>query len=293
MSSSQLIFLGTYTREGAARGIYASWLDGESGALSRPELVADVENPTWLALSPDLRFLYANHANASQAIAFAVDRAAGRLEPLVDPHAANPAGNASPALGSPSHLAMDATGRVLLAANYHQSFVASIPIHSDGTLGSAHIIRHEGKGTHPTRQEKPHPHSVTLSPDNRFVIVADLGLDRIFSYALDIDAGRLAPADPPFVSTSPGDGPRHFKFSPDGTHAYAINELSNTITVFDYDPVRGALSPRQKVPTLPVDSRTPTSRRRSACIQTDDSCTVRTAGMTASRSFPWRQAPAN
>ena len=247
MSRSHLVFLGTYTRDGTSRGIYATRLDADSGALSEPELAAELENPTWLALSPDRRFLYANQANASQAHAFRVDRATGRLEPLAAPAEVDSA----PGLGSPSHLAVDATGRVLLAANYHQSFVAATPIQLDGTLGLAKVIRHEGKGTHPARQEKPHPHSVTLSPDNRFVLVADLGLDRIFSYALDPVEGRLAPANPPFVACSPGDGPRHFKFSQDGARAYAINELGNTISVFDYDSTRGALTFRQKVSTLP------------------------------------------
>src|SRR5262249_44423975 len=137
------------------------------------------------------------------------------------------------------------------AANYRDGFLAAIPIRADGSLGTPNLIRHEGKGTHPTRQEKAHVHSVTLSPDNRFVIVADLGLDKVFSYALDAAAAKLSPGPVPFVAAEPGAGPRHFKFGADGKHAYVINELANTIVAYDYDAARGALAARQTVSTLP------------------------------------------
>jgi 6-phosphogluconolactonase len=249
MGASHLIFLGTYTRTGISKGIYTVRLDRETGALGNPELAAETTDPAWLTFSPDKRHLYAIHASRAQGMGFSVDATTGKLTP---PPAASPAGGTDP-VGPPSHLAVDATGRVLLAANYHESFVATTAIRADGTLGETRIIRHEGKGTHPTRQEKPHVHSVTLSPDNRFVVVADLGLDRVFSYALDPATASLTPASPPFVTTSAGAGPRHFKFGRDGRHAYVINELDNTITVFDYDASRGALSPKQTLSTLPRD----------------------------------------
>ena len=249
MASSHLIYLGTYTSTGFSQGIYAVRLDQDTGALSAPELVAEATNPAWITLSPDRKFLYAIHPSLAQATGFAVDPATARLNPL-------PSGNTltSPnPIHPPSHLAVDATGRVLLAANYHEGFVAAIPIHADGTTGQAAILQHEGKGTHPIRQEKPHVHSVTLSPDNRFVIVADLGLDKVFTYALDPATAKLTPANPPFVATEPRTGPRHFKFGKTGRHGYVINELSNTVTLFDYDAARGALTPKQTVPTLPAD----------------------------------------
>ena len=245
MASSHLIFLGTYTRTGTSQGIYSVRLDGDSGALSAPQLVAEATDPAWLALTPDRKFLYTIHGSATQARGYAVDRSSGKLTPL-------PASEA-PVANPPSHLAVEATGRTLLAANYRDGFVAAIPIKPDGTLGSPNSIQHEGKGNHPTRQEKPHVHSVTVSPDNRFVIVADLGLDRVFSYALSPETARLSPANPPYVATAPGAGPRHFKFSPDGRRGYVINELNSTITVFDYDPSRGALTSRQSISTLPAD----------------------------------------
>lgn len=246
MGSSHLIFLGTYTRGGASRGIHAVRLDGETGALSTPTLAAEATDPAWITFSPDRKYLYAIHASPSQAIAFAVDAERGTLTPL-------PADPSPKAVNPPSHLAVDATGRVLLAANYRDGYVASVAIRPNGTLGAANVIRHEGRGPHPTRQEKPHVHSVTVSPDNRFVIVADLGLDKIFTYALDPAAARLTPANSPYVATPAGAGPRHFKFGRDARHAYAINELGNTISVFDYDVSKGALTARQMVSTLPKD----------------------------------------
>lgn len=243
MASSHLIFLGTYTTRGTSQGIYSVRLDAASGALSSLQLAAAATDPAWLALTPDGRFLYAIDASPAQARGFRVDASRGLLQPLP----AAPGGSANP----PSHLAVDATGRVLLAANYRDGYVGALAIHPDGSLGPVQRLAHEGKGPHPTRQEKPHPHSVTPSPDNRQVVVADLGLDRIFLYALDADHARLASA-PLSVATAPGAGPRHFKFHPDGQHAYGINELDNTITAYRYSAAEG-LRPASSVPTLPAE----------------------------------------
>ncbi|MBL9188791.1 MAG: lactonase family protein [Opitutaceae bacterium] len=251
MASSHLIFFGTYTNKGTSQGIYAARLDGETGALSALVLAATAPDPAWITLTPDRRFLYAIHPSAAQATGFSVDAARGTLTPL-------PAA-VSPAAQPPSHLAVDATGRVLLAANYREGFVAAMPIAADGTLGATSVVRHTGQGTHPTRQEKPHAHSVTVSPDNRHVIVADLGVDRLFSYALDSATARLTPARVPYVAATPGAGPRHFKFGANGRHSYAINELNNTITAYDYVADSGALTARRTVSTLPPDYNAPSS----------------------------------
>ncbi|MEX2044000.1 MAG: lactonase family protein, partial [Opitutus sp.] len=131
-------------------------------------------------------------------------------------------------------------------------FVAALPIRHDGILGEPRLILHAGRGPNRVRQDSPHPHSVAISPDNRFAIICDLGVDRIYSYALDPGAAGLTPASPPFVATAPGAGPRHFKFGADGRHAFAINELENTITAYAYDPLGGVLSPLQSITTLPA-----------------------------------------
>ncbi len=261
MAASHLIFLGTYTNRGNSQGIYAVRLDGETGALSAPTLVAPATDPAWITLTPDKKFIYAIAPTSAQAIGFSADAARGTLTPL-------PAA-AAPAAQPPSHLAVDATGRVLLSANYREGYVAAMSIATDGSLGAPNIVRHAGKGAHPTRQEKSHAHSVTLSPDNRHVIVADLGVDKIFSYALvapkpgegglDAATATLAPAAAPFVAAEPGAGPRHFKFGASGQHAYAINELTNTIAAYDYDAATGALTPRQTVSTLPPSYTASTS----------------------------------
>ncbi len=240
--NSHLIFLGTYTRNGS-EGIYAVQLDDATGALSTPILAAKSPNPAWITFSPDKKFLYAIHESAAQAVGFRVDAANAKLTPL--PAAATPSANA------PSHLAVDATGRVLLAANYREGRAEAIPIKSDGTLGTPTFVQHAGTGPHKTRQEKPHVHSATLSPDNRFAIFCDLGTDKIHTYALDPAAATLTPGNPAFVAAAPGAGPRHFKFSADGKHAYAINELDCTIAAYDYTAATGALTPRQTISTLP------------------------------------------
>ncbi|MDO8542527.1 MAG: lactonase family protein [Opitutaceae bacterium] len=249
--ASHLIFLGTYTRNGS-RGIYAVRLDPETGALSAPQLAAETPNPAWITLSPDRKFLYAIHESSAQATGFSVDAASGTLTPLPRGTGAD-ATFAGQKANPPSHLAVDATGRALLAANYRDGYVATIPIHADGTLGAPRLTRHEGKGPHPARQDRPHAHSVTMAPDNRFVMVCDLGVDKIFIYALDPAAARVTPGNPAFVATEPGAGPRHFKFGASGRHAYAINELNSTVAAYSYNGANGALTSRQIASTLPPD----------------------------------------
>jgi 6-phosphogluconolactonase len=241
-AASQLIYVGTYTRT-TSRGIYAVRLDSATGALSAPVLVAETPNPSFLALTPDRRFLYAVNESNAMAAAFATDLAAGTLRAVQLPQSSGGA--------APCHLAVDPTQRTLLVANYHTGIVAAIPLHPDGTLGTPNIIPHYGHSVDPVRQVSPHVHSVTLSPDGRFVIVCDLGLDRIFTYQVDAARTQLTPATPPFVATAPGAGPRHFAFGADGRHAYAVTEMGSTVIAFDYDPASGALTTRQTLPTLP------------------------------------------
>lgn len=245
LAPSHLIFLGTYTRAGG-RGIYSVRLDSATGKLTTPILAAETTDPSWVTLSPDKRFLYAVHPSEAQIVGFKVDADSGTLAPL----APMPAG---PRVGAPCHLAVDHMHRVIVGTNYGEGYGLIAALQPNGAPGKPTLLRHSGRSVHPTRQDKPHPHSVTVSADNRHVILCDLGLDRIFTYVLDASSAALVPANPPSVATEPGAGPRHFKFSSDGHHGYAINELGNTVTVYDYDPANGALTLKQSISTLPPD----------------------------------------
>lgn len=246
MASSHLVFFGTYTRS-TSRGIYAARLDDATGALTAPTLAAETPSPTWVTLSPDKKFLYTVHGSKAQAVGFKVDAANAKLIPLpLSTDAKTPA-------PGPCHLVVDSTGRTLLAANYGDGYVEAIPIAADGTLGTPNITQHTGRGPNPDRQEKPHVHCVAISPDNRYALVCDLGLDKIFSYRLDPAAAKLTPANPPFVAGAPGSGPRHLIFGPDGRRAYNVTEMGATVVVYDYDPVGGTLTPIQTLSTLPPD----------------------------------------
>ncbi|HXQ81730.1 MAG TPA: lactonase family protein [Opitutaceae bacterium] len=240
------LFVGTYTR-GASRGIYSVSLDAATGALGAPELAAEAPNPTFLALSPGREFLYAVCAGPAWASSFRIDPASPRLLPVQQ----LPPGDGP----MPCHIAVDTTGRFALAANYHLGLAAAIPLGADGTLGPPRVVAHAGRGPHPTRQTAPHVHSTNIAPDNRFALVCDLGLDRIYTYAIDRHAVALAPGTPPFVSAAPGSGPRHLEFDGTGRRVYAINELANTIVGYSYDPQNGGLASRQTVSVLPEGYR--------------------------------------
>jgi 6-phosphogluconolactonase len=132
--------------------------------------------------------------------------------------------------------------------------VASLPVNKDGSLGkSASFIQHAGSSINPKRQKAPYAHSIVVSPDNRFAFAADLGIDKIMSYRLDSKTSKLSPNTPPSAKTPPGAGPRHLTFDPSGKHLYVINELKNSVTVFDYAAKSGSLTQRQTISTIPSD----------------------------------------
>ncbi len=245
-ATSHRLLVGTYTKA-TSRGIYTLTLDPVTGKLGVPTLAAEAPNPTFLALSPDLRLVYAVCAGDQWASSFRVVESTGLLEPVQQ----TPAG-AGP---TPCHISVDRTGSIAIAANYHLGLAAAIPLGGDGRLGAPRVVAHSGKGPHPTRQTTSHVHSATFSPDGRFAIVCDLGLDRIYSYALDRARVSLEPGDPPYLETAPGAGPRHFAFGRGGRHAYAINELDNTVVAYDYLPANGGLVRLQAVSLLPAGYR--------------------------------------
>jgi len=243
------VYFGTYT-DSTSKGIYAARLD-ESGKLSEPELVAEGPNPAFLAVDPRHRFLYAAHEvgsfngeHAGFLSAYAIDATTGHLTLL------NQVSTVTP---GPCHVSVDASGRVVLAANYGGSSVESFPVRADGSLGAAaSVIRQEGSSVNRERQNEPHAHMVATDPANRYALLCDLGLDQILVFKLDAGAATLTPNDPPFVRANPGAGPRHFAFRPDGKFVYVINELDCTVSVFGYNAAHGLLTPVETVSTLPA-----------------------------------------
>jgi 6-phosphogluconolactonase len=248
-SGTVLAYVGTYTRNGS-KGIYCYRVDTETGALTLLGTTNGVQNPSFVALHPGGRFLYSvSEVGASDGrpggavAAFALDPVSGALTLL----------NQQSSMGSgPCHVNVDHTGRYVFVANYGSGSAAMLPIQEDGSLGPAcDSHQHEGSSVVPRRQEGPHAHSANLAPDNRFVFVCDLGLDRVLAYRLDLDGAKFPPNDPAWGTLHPGAGPRHMTFHPSGEYAYVINELDSTMTVFAYDGARGALETIQTITTLP------------------------------------------
>ena len=250
-AAQSLVYFGTYT--GAkSKGVYVSKFDPATGTLTAPELAAEIKNPTFLAVAPGGNSLYTvsevdqvGGQPAGAVKAFALDSKTGKLTPLNQQLSGS---------GGPCHVSVDATGKCLFVANYGGGSVAAFPIHPDGSLGEATTnLQHTGSGVNKERQAGPHAHSIYPSPENRFTLDCDLGLDKIFINRLDAPVAGLTPNDPPSAALAPGSGPRHLAFSADGRFLYVINELSNTITVFSYAPANAALAEVQTVSTLPAE----------------------------------------
>lgn len=243
-----LVYLGTYTGP-KSKGIYVSRLNRATGELSAPELAAETKSPSFLAIHPNGKFLYAvgevaefQGKKAGSISAFSIDRKSGKLTAL----------NQQTSGGDgPCYLVVDRAGKYVLAANYGGGSVTAIAIKDDGSLGEVTaFVQHEGKGVNAQRQEKPHGHSINVDKENRFAVAADLGLDKLLVYRLGKD-GKLEPNDPPFASVKSGSGPRHFAFHPKGDGAYVINEMACTVTAFDWDGKKGVLKETQTISTLP------------------------------------------
>ena len=244
------VYIGTYSRQ-SSKGIYAWRFQPSSGKLTPIGLVAETSNPSFLAIHPNRRFLYAvNEDNNFQGkpgggvSAFSIDDKTGQLKLLNQVSSGGP---------GPCHLALDKTCKWLFVANYGCGSVAAYPVHADGSLGeSSAFVQHKGSSVNP-RQRGPHPHSANVSPDNKFVLFADLGLDQILTYRIDA-AGKLPPGDPPFSKVEPaGSGPRHLAYHPKGKFAYVCNEIAATVTVFAYDSSNGSLKNLQTISMVPQD----------------------------------------
>ena len=201
------VYFGTYT--GAkSKGIYVSRFDSATGKLSDPELAVETKSPNFLAVHPNGKFLYAvgemnttSGKRGSSVDAFAINGKTGKLTLL---------NQQSSKGGGPCHVSVDATGNCVMVANYGSGSIASLPVRADGSLGeAATTIQHSGSSVNPGRQSGPHAHVICPSPDNRFALTCDLGLDKVLVYQLDAAAAKLIPNNPPFASVAPGAGPRH------------------------------------------------------------------------------------
>ncbi|MCK6580706.1 MAG: lactonase family protein [Anaerolineae bacterium] len=248
----QRVVIGTYTHhDGASRdeGIFVFALDPASGRLEVEAIFSGVVNPSYLALAGDV--LYAVIEEEEFAGVPGGGLSALRL---TEPPLRAALINAQPTHDSwPCHLTVSPSGRWVLVANYGSGLTV-LPIRADGGLGEAAcIVRQQGRSVHPERQDAPHAHSITFDPSGRWVIAADLGLDRLLIYRLDEATGQLVPNDPPWAEAEPGAGPRHVVFHPDGRWLYAINELTSTVTSYAFDAARGTLTPAHSAAILPDD----------------------------------------
>jgi 6-phosphogluconolactonase len=243
-SQQELVFVGS-----GKRNIEAFRFDLTTGTLTPLGQAAEIEHPSFLAIAPNRRFLYAvsegSDAAGSGVSAFAIDATAGKLRLL----------NRQPAGGSgPCYVAVDAGGRNVLIANYNSGSVAVFPVAFDGALRPVSaFIQDCGSSVNPDRQQGPHAHCLTLGPDDRFAFACDLGLDKVMIFKFDAGAGSLTPTQTPFAAVKPGSGPRHIAFHPNGRWAYVINEMASTVSVFACDPAAGALQEIQTESTLPKD----------------------------------------
>ena len=242
------VYFGTYTNA-LSRGIYVARLEADTGKISAPELAAEVANPCFLNLSPDSRFLYSANStkfdgNNGSVSAFAVDKKSGQLKWLNEKSSG---GN------GPCHVSVDASGKVMLVANYGSGSVKSFRLENDGRIGAdGSLLQHTGSSVNTNRQAAPHAHFIAADPGNRFALACDLGLDRVMAYrlnptnaALEVQYG-YSMADVP-----PGAGARHLAFSHDGKSVYVLNEMGCSISRFSWDAKNGLLELGETISALP------------------------------------------
>jgi 6-phosphogluconolactonase len=245
-----LLYVGTYTEGKRSDGIHLVRLDPRSGELRLMRSFDVGANPSFLAIHPDGRVLYAvneteehNGRPSGAVTALAIARDSGALTRLNDQASQG---------GAPCYVSMDRRGRALLVANYVGGNVALFPIQPDGSLGAAtQIVQHTGNGPNTERQERPHAHCIVADPSNRFALVADLGIDRVRVYRLDLDAGLLRHVEGADAVMRPGAGPRHLAFHPTLPLVFVANELDSTVTTLGFDRESGRLVPRTTQSTLP------------------------------------------
>ncbi len=245
------LLVGTYTTSSAGKseGIYVYKFNSSTGAATYLNKVV-TENPSYLAISPNQKFVYAVNEGAKDKgsiAAFSFDKTNGSLTYL----------NSQPGGGDhPCYVAIDKTGKWVTSGNYSGGSLALFPVAKNGKLGAAtSVVKHEGYSVNNQRQTAPHVHATVFSKDNKYLFVPDLGLDKVMIYSFNARKGKLAPAKIPFHMTEAGAGPRHFDFSPDGRFAYLLEELSGSVSAYSYK--KGELHLLQNISALPVDYNGP------------------------------------
>jgi 6-phosphogluconolactonase len=241
-------YVGTYTGP-KSKGIFAFDYNAKTRQFTPLGVQAEVVNPSWIETDPQYRYLYAvseigyRAGTGAYISSFAINRKTGALSFL---------NKVSSRGGGPCHLAVDHIGDVLLVANYGTGSIASFAINADGSIGnSLDFAQDTGSSINPKRQSGPHCHSVVLSPDNRFLFVPDLGSDQIKIFRFDAANGQFAPNNPPFISVTPGYGPRHFTFGVGGRFAYLVCDLGSSVMAFAYNSNSGSLTHLQTHSNLP------------------------------------------
>ncbi|HWR13574.1 MAG TPA: lactonase family protein [Terriglobales bacterium] len=243
-----ILYVGTYTVRGS-RGIYAFEFDSSSGKLRPMGLMAEGVNPSYLVLDSRTSTLYAvsevsdyKGQNTGAIQSYKIDSGTGKLQLL----------NQISSQGSgPCFLSLDES-RYLFVANFGGGNIGVFPLMDGGRIGSATaLVQHHGSGANPTRQSKPRPHAIALSPNRKLAVVADLGLDKLLLYRFDPQNGSITPLHPPSVKVHDSAGPRHFVFSNDGRHLYLVNEIDSTVSVFSVNQDDVTFKPVQTISTLP------------------------------------------
>lgn len=250
-TNEYIVYVGTYTGP-KSEGIYAYRFEESTGKLVSLGVAAKTVNPSFLAVDPNRRILYAVNEidnykgeKTGGVSAFTIDHETGKLT-FLDEVISRGAG--------PCHISLDKTGKYVMVANYSSGTVAVFPVLEDGRLGNATAFdQRHGSSVNHEQQEGPHAHSIGVTPDNRFVLSADLGLDELLVYRFDAAHGTLAPGEPPFAKIHAGSGPRHFAISPNGKFVYVISEMGSMLTAFSYNAARGTLRELQEISTLPKD----------------------------------------
>src|SRR5712672_1925648 len=243
------VYVGTYTNKTTSKGIYAYNFDPGTGKLTSLGVAAESEDPSFLAVHPSGKYLYAvndidhfGEKKSGAASAFSIDQKTGKLT-LLNQAATRGAG--------PCHISLDKSSKFVLVANYDGGSVATFPVNAGGTLGeAADFVEHHGSSADKERQTAPHAHWIGTSPDNHFAFAADLGLDEVLIYRFNATKGTLAPGDPAFAKVNPGSGPRHLAFHPNGKFVYLLTEMEDSVTAFAYKASNGSLSPLQTVSAL-------------------------------------------